>query len=196
VKKPPLHPAIAANPGLISWPQIMHHLELYKPALKDSLGKVALFMLPQAVTFVSTEINVIADNALQRARAGADVYLHLHLHDLPDGELAKRGNLQTVTAAVATWSDFDCGGPGGHKPAETLCGSFNDATFVLDRFTNLYKPLQPSLVVRSGYGLYAALRFREPLVVNGAASRDHLERLSRSPPRSRDATWARKKWRS
>ena len=107
------------------------------------------------------------------------MYLHTHLHDLPDGEIAKRGNSETVRTAIGVFSDIDCVGPGRKKPAPTLCGSFNDAVWIVEQFTDRYRPLQPSLVIRSGYGAYAGLLFREPMVIEGPEDRKQLERLSR-----------------
>jgi hypothetical protein len=154
-------------------------LSLYKVALEEGRGRLALFTLPEALTFVSADINKIADYAVNQSRAGKEVYLHIHLHDLPEGEIPRRGSLDTVSTAIGVFSDIDCVGPGRKKPANTLCGSVNDATWVLDRFTELYKPLHSSLVVRSGYGLYAGLLFREPLIINGPNDRKRLQDLSR-----------------
>jgi hypothetical protein len=174
-----VHPALAKKPGLVSFSEIIRYLEVYRVALENCPARLVLFTLPQGITFASRDINRIAEHAVRQATIGRDVYLHIHLHDLPEGETPRRGSIETVRAAIGILSDIDCVGPGRKKPVNTLCGSFNDAAWILDQFTTLYKPLRPSLVVRSGYGLCPALRFREPLVIAGPNDRKRLDDLGR-----------------
>lgn len=178
-RQAPVHPAIVQNPGLVSWPEASAYLKIYEAALKRGKGRLALFVLPQARTFASDSIERIAEYAVTQARIGNHVYLHMHLHDLPEGEGPKRGSLQTVTAAIGVFSDIDYVGPDRKKPAATLCGSMNDAVWILDQFLQKHAPLRFSVAIRSGFGIYPAILFREPLAIESPADRSRLERLGR-----------------
>ena len=174
-----IQPAIRATPGLVSWPEAKAHLTLYQPALDEGLGKLAVFTLPKATTFVSRNTDEIADYAVRQSSAGDDVYLHFHLHNLPDGEIPRRGSIQTVTAAIGLGSDVDCVGPGRKKPAHTVCGSLNDATWIAERLIERLKPIQFSKVIASGYGMYPLLLFKEPWVIGTDDDRKRLADLGR-----------------
>lgn len=154
-------------------------LEVYAEALAEGLGQMVLFTLPNRQSFASREVASLAQYAARQAQAGLDVYFHVHLHDLPEGESFRRGRIETARAAIGVFCDLDACGPGRRKPAETLCPTVADSLLVIDEFNERYKPLQVSLVIGSGYGCYPTILLKEPLVFEQPQDKALLESLGR-----------------
>jgi hypothetical protein len=154
-------------------------LGLYADALDVSNGRLALFSLPGAATLASRDLNKLSEEAARRAERHQDVYFHIHLHDLPEGDLRQRGSLDTVRAAIAFLADIDARGPGRKKPPATLCPTVADAIAVVQEFDSLYAPLRASLIVGSGHGCYPAILLKEPLLVESVDDKALLESLGR-----------------
>src|SRR5208283_4298904 len=119
---------------LVRSPEIEHFLHFYDDALASCDAKLNLFSLPCAVTFSSGDAEGIARRAASLARNLKNVYLHIHLHDLPDGEAPRRGSIESVRAAIGLFSDVDARGTARKKPPETLCTTVEDAVWVAEQF--------------------------------------------------------------
>ena len=164
---------------LIRASDIHQFLALYEGALEISDAGMALFSLPGASTFVSRDLDAVTEEAVRRAGRKLEVYVHIHLHQLPAGNGPQRGSLDTVRAAVGLFSDIDARGPGRKKPPATLCPTVQDAISVVQEFASLYSPCRASLIVSSGHGCYPAVLLKEPFVVQSAEDKALLESFGR-----------------
>ena len=164
---------------LICRPEIEHFLHLYDDALSICDAKLNLFSLPGAATFSSGDAEAVASRAANLARNQRDVYLHIHLHELPAGGSSRRGSMESVRAAIGLFSDIDARGPGRKKPPESLCPTVADAVWIAEQFNTKYNPLQISLMVSSGHGCYPAVLFREPLLIEKPSDKVLLASLGR-----------------
>jgi hypothetical protein len=169
----------AENCALISPPVIERFLHYYDDALAMCDGKLGVFSLPGAATFVSRDAGAIARRAANLTRDQRDVYLHIHVHDLPEGEISHRGSIQSVRAAIGVFGDIDAHGPGRKKPPETLCPTVADAMWVVEQFNATYRPAQVSFAIKSGHGCYPVILFKEPLLVTTPEDAALLESLGR-----------------
>jgi hypothetical protein len=170
------------TPVLVQPHEIERYLQFYTDALTSCDGRLALFELPGAKTFASSDPQAVAKRAVKRAESQLDVYLHVHLHQLPDGTApgtGSRGSIETARAAIGLFSDIDARGPGRKKPPETLCPTVDDAVWVVDEFASIYRPLRASLVIASGHGCYPVLLFKEPFIIEGEEDGTRLEALNR-----------------
>ena len=110
-------------PALVSRPAAEKFLAVFfKSALKvvKKGARIAIFCLPGRQTFASRKLSEVTDAAIEMAQDGQNVYFHLHLHDLPYAEGHQRGEIETVTAAVALAVDIDAVGRAGQNPV-TCC---------------------------------------------------------------------------
>lgn len=117
-------PVVSAMPmiGLARTDEMRRFVALYDDALDVSPeARLALFSLPGAATFASRNIEALIGRGSRWVGEGLDVYLHIHAHALPDGDLRQRGNSETVRAAIGLFADIDARGPDRKKPAATLC---------------------------------------------------------------------------
>lgn len=150
---------------LIRPAEIEHFLHLYDEGLAICDAKLGLFSLPGANTFASRNIESIARRAAHLVEHQRDVYLHIRLHDLPEGEISRRASVASVRAAIGLFSDIDARGPRRRKPPKTLCPTVADAIWVAEEFNTRYQPLRVSLLIASGYGCYPVILFRGPLLI-------------------------------
>jgi hypothetical protein len=165
--------------GLISADAAARFLSIYSHVLEASPVPLAVFTLPDAKTYAARDIAALAEYGARRAAAQVNVYSHINVHSLPEGlHRAHRGSKENVVAAVGLWVDIDARGPGRHKPPETLCPTAEHALHLVDEFNRSYWPLRTSLTIHSGHGAYAAILFREPLLVEDPVSLLRLEELS------------------
>jgi hypothetical protein len=169
----------ASTSPLIRPSETRQFLGLYEEALEISDAGLALFSLPDAATFVSRDLDKLSKEAARRAGRNLDVYVHIHLHQLPAGNVTQRGSLETVRAAIGIFSDIDARSPGRKKPPETLCPRVADTILVVEEFDNRYAPLKASLVVASGHGCYPAILLKKPLLVASVDDKALLESLGR-----------------
>jgi hypothetical protein len=156
-----------------------HFLRYYEDALDACSARLGLFTLPEKRTSASRDICSLAALAEDLSQAKSDVYFHIHLHDLPEGQSACRGSSEKVRAAIGVFSDIDAWGPNRKKPRATLCPTVEDAIWIVDEFDKRHSPLKISLVIQSGYGCYPAILFREPLLLEHQKDRELLESIGR-----------------
>ena len=166
-------------PNLASATEAARFLEYYRQAIEFGPGSLALFMLPDPLSFVSNDVLELAEYAVEAARAGKEVYFHIHLHDLPHGEDHIHGQIATAKSAIGLFADIDARGPGRRKPPETLCPTVDDALWVVQQFNDMYVPLRTSGLILSGYGCYPYILFKEPLPLEGPEAKSRLDALGR-----------------
>ncbi len=179
---------------LIRSEEIHRFLRLYGEALEGGDASLGLFRLPGATTFATRDCDLLAERAARWAAEKLDVYIHIHLHALAEGEAPRRGSIDTVRAAIGLFSDIDARGPGRKKQPETLCPTVADAVSVVEEFNELYNPLGVSLLVGSGHGCYPAILFKEPLEVETAEDKKLLEWLGRRFHRALHIIAAKRGW--
>lgn len=160
-------------------PEVEHFLRYYEAALAVCSAPLALFELPRKQTFASREISRLADRAVNLSRAQNEVYAHIHLHDIPEGDGSQRGSIAKVRAAIGAFADIDARGPNRKKPEATLCPRVEDAIWVAQEFNARYNPLRLSLLISSGYGCYPVVLFREPLLIEKPEDGVLLESIGR-----------------
>jgi hypothetical protein len=174
------NPKAAENCALIHLPDTERFLQLYDDALLQMAdSRLGLFSLPGRATFASKDAGTITRRAAELAKQQRDVYLHIHLHDLPDGDCSLRGSKSKVRAAIGLFSDIDARGPGRKKPPQTLCTTVEDAISVATEFDTRFAPLKTSLLIHSGHGIYPAILFKEPFLTPTAEEKALLESLGR-----------------
>ena len=166
-------------PMLIRPPETEQFLHYYDAALEVCPAAVGLFTLPDRQTFASRDTGVLASQATRMSVGRTDVYLHVHLHDLPEGEGTHRGSIATMRAAIGLFSDIDACGPGRKKPPETLCPSVGAAISVVEVFNHQYNPLRVSVLIGSGHGCYPLILLKEPFLVQKPEDKVQLESLGR-----------------
>jgi hypothetical protein len=153
------------------------YFSLFEPALEicdDAF--LVLFALPGTRTFATRDINEAVDISIRWAIEGLNVYLHINLHILPQGE-GKRGCKETTRVAIGLFSDIDAQGPGRKKSTEALCPSVHDAIRIAEEFNSRMVPLGITLFIGSGYGCYPTVLFKEPFIVGTPGDRQLLETL-------------------
>jgi hypothetical protein len=171
---------MASSPPRDASAELQRFLSLQQCAV-DASGdaRVALFSLPGKYTFASRNLHDVAAQALALLDQRENVYIHTHLHQLPEGHGFSRGRLDTACVATGVWVDIDAVGPGRKKPLPTLCPTVDDALALVEAFNTQFTPLRASLVIRSGFGVYAAILFKEPCLIATSQDREMLESLGR-----------------
>jgi hypothetical protein len=165
---------------LVSPADIRAYLDRYQAALEAAPdAKLALWNLPDKITFASRDLDLITEQAAAWARQGRDVYLHVHLQGLAEGNGWQRGSADRVRVAAGLPSDIDAVGPGRKKDLATLCPTVEVTLCIVNEFEARYAPLRMAVVVGSGHGIYPFLAFREPLVLEKIEDKQRLESLSR-----------------
>jgi hypothetical protein len=159
---------------------IAKFLHFYEAALEVcDPARLTLFALPGKLTLASLDIDQLTSTAARWSREEFQVYFHVHLHALPEGRGPYRGSNASARVAIAVWLDIDARGPGRSKLPEVLCPTVSDALQLVEEFNSRFAPLRVSLVIRSGYGIYVALRFRESYVISCQQDRQVMEALGR-----------------
>jgi hypothetical protein len=152
-------------------------LNLYRESLEPDAGRLALFTLPAKRCFASSDPVEIRDAAMTRAAQGQNVYIHIHLHQLPHGEHNRRGRIDTASVAIGLVSDIDAQGPARQKPPEVLCPTVADAIGVAQEFATMIA--RPAIIINSGFGCYAILLFKEPYEIQTDEERQRLDAIGR-----------------
>ena len=167
------------KPNLASATDAARFLEYYRQAIEFGPGRLALFVLPDRLSFVSNDISELAEYAVTKAEGGKDVYFHIHLHELSHGESFARGQIATAASAIGLFADVDARGPGRRKPSDTLCSSVEDAVWVVQQFNKVFAPLSTSGLIMSGYGCYPFILLKEPFPLDSPEARSQVESMGR-----------------
>ena len=109
-----------------------------------------------------------------------DVYLTVALHDQElalqlagDADPCRvRGSIDSAVAIPGLWADVDVYSP-AHK-RQDLPPSFADARALVETF-----PLQPAVIINSGYGLQVWWLFKEPWTFQGPEDHARAQQLAR-----------------
>jgi hypothetical protein len=154
--------------------------QLYEDALDACPeARLALFTLPDRRTFASRSIDSVTEHAIDCSKRGLHVYIHIHLHVLPEGAGGRRGSIDTARAAIGLFADIDACGPGRKKPAASLCPTVGDAIAVAARFDSVFQPLETAALIASGHGCYPVVLFKEPLLIATPDDLTYLESMGR-----------------
>jgi hypothetical protein len=104
--------------------------------------------------------------------AHSDVYTHVALHapDRPKG----KGSIETALCLPGLVTDLDAQSP-FRSSNEGKAPDVDSLRLLIADFEEHYE--FPLTVIESGYGLYAWVRFREPLFLEGKAARTEADTL-------------------
>ena len=119
----------------------------------------------------SQQIDSIGSTALSYDEQHGDVYFAIGMQEKQ--LINQRGKAETVIALPALWMDIDILNPEAHKRKD-LIPSIEEAEKFIAQL-----PLQPSMIINSGYGLHCYWIFNEPWVFDSDNERQKAVQLSR-----------------